>query len=117
MTNKETKKIAISVRNEFTRKFMLKNEDGEDVQEIELGVTVDKYNNPTLHIAPVHEEDEIFLSDYTLEYDLFNFCHDAATGYLGIDDNDKKLHVDEICRSLRRTAEVLEYKYKRLTGN
>ena len=110
------RKIGIGAHNGFTKKFMFRDEEGNDMHEIELGVTVDNYNNPVLHIAPITEEDEIFENGHRLQYYLIKFCEDAAVGYLeGGADRIEGIH--EICRSLRRTAEVLEYKYKRLTGN
>ena len=110
------RKIGIGAHEGFTRKFMLRDEEGSDMQEIELGVTVDEYNNPVLHIAPITKDDEMFDNCHRLQYDLIKFCEDAAVGYLeGGADRIEGVH--EICRSLRRAAEVLEYKYKLLTGN
>lgn len=98
----------ISLIGKMTRKFDFKNG-----LQIELALSVDKYNNPILHILPVSEEgEEIYDNPETLQYELISFVEDVAVGYLegsyaAPDD------VFEMCKSLRRTADILEYKYKK----
>ena len=103
------RKISIDARKGFTKEFILKNEDGKEVSKILIGVTTDNYNNPILHITPFDEAEgtSMFENPNTLEYDLIRFCEDVAIGYL----SESSESVFEICKSLRRTADILEYKY------
>lgn len=114
MKDLRDRKISIDPNKGFTRKFILEDEDGNEMHQIEIGATTDEYNNPTLHIAPVTQDDEIFENYRRLQYSLMQFCEDAAIGYLE-GGPDRVEGIYQICKSLRRTADVLEYKYKRLS--
>ena len=113
MSSHSARKIAIDSRKGCTKEFILKDEEGKELSKIQLATTSDNYNNPILHITAVDEErgQEIFENPYTLEYDLVQFCEDVAVGYLE-GSFEKPKGVYEICKSLRRIADVLEYKYR-----
>ena len=108
INNKIGKDIRIGP-NRFSETFQLRHGDGREAGRIIIGITCDDYHNPMVHISPVDEENgtEIFENKNTLQYNLLQICEDAGLEYL-----EGKRGVIQICKSLRRVADILECKYE-----